>query len=97
MERRQTLRGLDPRETGAPPGESLKNAAFVRGEELEALASELEDEALALEPACAVACTRLFRDAVGSPLLNSACRGADSLACSPDPLGVQTSRACCLI
>ena len=38
----------------------------------EALASELEDEDLTLEPASAVACTRLLSDFSGSPLLNQA-------------------------
>jgi hypothetical protein len=40
-------------------------------EELDALASELEDEELVLEPASAVACARLFSDATVSPLLNA--------------------------
>jgi hypothetical protein len=39
-------------------------------DELEALAAELEDDDLTLEPACAVACTRLLSDFAGSPLLN---------------------------
>jgi hypothetical protein len=38
--------------------------------ELEALACELEDDALALDPACGVACLRLLSDVTGSPLLN---------------------------
>jgi hypothetical protein len=42
-------------------------AAF---EELEALASELDDPELELDPACAVCCMRLAGDLVGSPLLN---------------------------
>jgi hypothetical protein len=41
-------------------------------EELELLASELEDEDLALEPASAVACMRLLSDVEQSPLLNRA-------------------------
>ena len=41
-------------------------------EDLEALASELEDEELALDPACAVACARLVSDPGQSPLLNPA-------------------------
>lgn len=41
-------------------------------DELEALASELEDDDLTLEPASAVACMRLLSDLPGSPLLNRA-------------------------
>jgi hypothetical protein len=44
----------------------------VAAEELEELASELEDETLALDPASAVACARLASDPYGSPLLNAA-------------------------
>ena len=40
-------------------------------EELQALASELEDDGLALDPACAVACMRLLTELAESPLLNS--------------------------
>jgi hypothetical protein len=38
--------------------------------ELEELAAELEDEALELDPGCAVACSRLFGAAYESPLYN---------------------------
>ncbi len=41
-------------------------------EQLEALACELEDDALELDPACAVECRRLLGDCTASPLLNSA-------------------------
>lgn len=41
-------------------------------DELEALASELEDDDLTLEPASAVACFRLLSDIGQSPLLNPA-------------------------
>jgi hypothetical protein len=52
----------------------LVTAARVRelAEELEALASELGDGGLALDPACAVDCMRLLDDPVESPLLNPA-------------------------
>jgi len=40
-------------------------------EDLQLLATELEDDNLELDPACAVACLRLFDDLEGSPLLNS--------------------------
>jgi hypothetical protein len=39
--------------------------------ELEALASELDDATLKLDPACAVACERLVRAPYGSPLFNA--------------------------
>ena len=39
-------------------------------DELEALASELEDRELMLDPASAVGCMRLLSDVAGSPLLN---------------------------
>jgi hypothetical protein len=45
--------------------------------ELAALASELEDGDLELDPACAVACTRLLTDYELSPLLNSALSADD--------------------
>jgi hypothetical protein len=45
---------------------------MLAAEELEALASELEDDELALDPACAVACMRLLSDLSASPLLNPA-------------------------
>ena len=40
--------------------------------DLEALASELDDEGLTLDPVCAVACARLLSDTAGSALLNPA-------------------------
>jgi hypothetical protein len=39
-------------------------------DELEALARELEDETLALDPVCGVACLRFVSDVTESPLLN---------------------------
>lgn len=42
----------------------------VAADDLEALASDLEDEEVALDPACAVACLRLLSEPVVSPLLN---------------------------
>lgn len=45
---------------------------MLAAEELEALACELEDDRLALDPACAVACMRLLSDPSASPLLNLA-------------------------
>lgn len=51
----------------------LSNARVLAvADELEALASELEDHDLALEATAAVACARLLSDVAGSPLLNHA-------------------------
>lgn len=52
----------------AEPGLDRRIAAAA--DDLEALAAELDDDALALDPVCAVACARLLCDVAGSPLLN---------------------------
>jgi hypothetical protein len=54
------------------PGPAVVARVHAAAEDLEALASELEDEELALDPACAVACARLVSDPAQSPLLNPA-------------------------
>jgi hypothetical protein len=59
----------------ADPGPGFEPRVADAAEELEALAAELEDPSLALDPACAVACTRLFGDPERSPLLNPALPG----------------------
>jgi hypothetical protein len=66
MERRHALAGYVRVWLKEPVDERLATVA----DELEALAADLEDDELALEPACAVACTRLLADLVSSPLLN---------------------------
>jgi hypothetical protein len=66
MERRQALAGYVRMWLQKPVDERLTLVA----DELEALAADLEDEELALDPACAVACARLLADLVSSPLLN---------------------------
>ena len=43
----------------------------ANADELAALAEELLDSRLVLDPACAAACSRLFTDGVTSPLFNS--------------------------
>jgi hypothetical protein len=53
-------------------GLAYGNRVMLAAEELEALACELEDDELALDPACAVACMRLLSDLSASPLLNPA-------------------------
>jgi hypothetical protein len=69
LERRASFAALIRSRLHRPelPGEARVRYA---ADELEALASELEDPALALDPAAAVACLRLLTDFVGSPLLN---------------------------
>jgi hypothetical protein len=47
-------------------------------EGLEALAAELDDADLSLDPACAVACERLLMDGGASPLLNPALPADDA-------------------
>jgi hypothetical protein len=71
MDRRRTSAAiirnyLQPSVGGAP---ALRDGAAF---ELEALAGELEDDDLELDPACAVACLRLVTEHTQSPLLNSA-------------------------
>jgi hypothetical protein len=52
------------------PGYSLATRVAAVAEELDALASQLEDEELALDPACAVRCLELLTRGTDSPLLN---------------------------
>ena len=54
------------------PGPTLQARVDAAAEGLESLACALDDEELALDPACAVACRRLLSDPIGSPLLNPA-------------------------
>ncbi len=57
----------------AQPGElGLEPRVVHVSEELAALACDLEDDDLLLDPACAVACARLVTDPAASPLLNPA-------------------------
>ena len=50
---------------------------LAQAEELEALACELEDRDLELDPACAVACRRFLTDGTVSPLFDDAARRED--------------------
>jgi hypothetical protein len=54
------------------PGLDLEARVIPLTAQLEALASELDDGDLVLDPACAVACMRLLSDVAESPLLNPA-------------------------
>jgi hypothetical protein len=69
MDRRHSFAVLIRGRLAEPDLEARIEAA---ADELEALAAELDDEALDLDPASAVACARLLSDILGSPLLNPA-------------------------
>jgi hypothetical protein len=56
----------------AEPGPGLEARVAAAAGELEALAADLDDPGLALDPQFAVACMRLLVDPEGSPLLNRA-------------------------
>lgn len=69
IERRQTLAAY-VRSAAKDPGYRLEASVAAAKDDLEALASELEDPSLDLHPAAAVACARLVSDVSQSPLLN---------------------------
>lgn len=68
LERRQSFAALIRGRLGE--GSLVDARVLVVADELEALASELEDDHLTLDPASAVACMRLLTDLAQSPLLN---------------------------
>lgn len=70
MESRRTLAVSARNRLKPAPGFSLATRVAAAAEELEALASELEDEELSLDPACAVRCLQLLTNGTDSPLLN---------------------------
>jgi hypothetical protein len=59
------------------PGPRLAERVAGAAEDLDALARELDDDALDLDPAAAVACARLLEDTVNSPLLNGTAHADD--------------------
>jgi hypothetical protein len=71
MERRHSFASII-RVTLRRPGFALDASMIAAREELDALAAELEDGELALDPDRAVACMRLLSDLDRSPLFNSA-------------------------
>ena len=71
MERRRSFAALI-RGTLRAPRLDVDARVLPVADELEALASELEDADLAFEPASAVLCMRLLSDISRSPLLNQA-------------------------
>ena len=68
MDRRQSLAASIRRQLREPIDPRICLAVG----DLEALASELDDDGLTLDPVCAVACARLLSDMAGSALLNPA-------------------------
>lgn len=77
MENRHVLAG-SIRRLLEPPGYPRAARVRANAEGLEALARELEDPTLSLEPACAVACTQLLIEATVSPLFNEALPADDA-------------------
>ena len=69
LERRRAFAALLRGRLSPPGGRDDPRLAEV-GEELAALAGELEDPTISLDPLAAVKCTQLLSDAVESPLLN---------------------------
>jgi hypothetical protein len=63
-----------------PPGYPCAARVRAEAEGLEALARELDDPGLSLDPACAVACKRLLTEADVSPLFNETLPADDTSA-----------------
>jgi hypothetical protein len=59
------------------PGAPVNARVAGATEDLEALVHDLDDAALVLDPAAAVACTRLLSDSLNSPLLDATARAED--------------------
>ena len=70
MESRRTLAESARNRLEPAPGFSLGARVTAVSEELAALASDLENEELALDPQCAVRCLELLTNVTDSPLLN---------------------------
>jgi hypothetical protein len=70
MENRRMLAGAVRRTLTPVPGYQTRARVRAVAEELEALACELEDERLLLDPGCAVQCTELITVYMDSPLFN---------------------------
>lgn len=80
MERRRTFSALI-RGVVTEPGPGVETRVRAAALDLDALASELDDEGLALDAAAAVACMRLLRDFTVSPLLNPELPSEDLRSC----------------
>jgi hypothetical protein len=70
MESRRTLAASARNRLEQAPGFSLAARVAAVAEELAALASELDDDELGLDPQCAVRCFELLTNCTDSPLLN---------------------------
>ena len=64
------------------PGSQCSARVSAAADELEALAAELLDDDLELDPVCAVRCRRLLTDLEASPLLNLALPPDDLRSCA---------------
>jgi hypothetical protein len=71
MESRRALAQAVRTRLTPAPGYAVTERVAVAAEELKSLASELDDETLSLDPACAVRCYRLLNNYADSPLLNT--------------------------
>ena len=76
IERRRTFAAMLRRNL-SEPGRAGDQRLVAVADELDALAAELEDDGLALDPVAAVACVRLLSDLPASPLLNPAAPVSD--------------------
>jgi hypothetical protein len=70
MESRRTLAETVRNRINPAPGYHLRGRVAAVADQLELLACELEDDALDLDPACAVRCLELVTRYEDSPLLN---------------------------
>jgi hypothetical protein len=70
MESRRALAQVIRRKLAPLPGFSVTPRVAEAAEELKALACELDDERLLLDPACAVQCAELITSYTASPLIN---------------------------
>jgi hypothetical protein len=71
MESRRALAQAVRTRLTPAPGYAVTERVALAAEELESLASELDDETQWLDPACAVRCYRLLNNYADSPLLNT--------------------------
>ncbi len=82
------------------PGFPLAPRVAAVAQDFEALACDLEDESLGLDPTCAVSCLQLLTDSVESPLLNHVLPAEDIRArlrqiragFAPPPPGARSQR-----
>jgi hypothetical protein len=72
IERRQAMAAVI-RSHLEQPEPAFEETVAAASDQLEALARELDDVELALDPACAFGCAQLLSDVADSPLLDPAC------------------------